>query len=116
MAESTDRNSRSDVPTIVDDTRSKNDPGDVDQVIAPGEESAKQITDEKADSFLVQWDGPNDPANPKNWSRPFRWYITALGGVAVLNATFASSAPSGIEGQLIREFNLSTIVAILTIR
>ncbi|CCO32469.1 putative MFS-type transporter C409,08 [Rhizoctonia solani AG-1 IB] len=119
MAESTDRNSRSDVestaPTIVDDTRSKNDPGDVDQVIAPGEESAKQITDEKADSFLVQWDGPNDPANPKNWSRPFRWYITALGGVAVLNATFASSAPSGIEGQLIREFNLSTIVAILTI-
>ncbi|CCO36176.1 putative MFS-type transporter C409,08 [Rhizoctonia solani AG-1 IB] len=121
MAQSTDRNSRSDVestaPTIVDDTRSKNDPGDVDQVIAPGEESAKQITDEKADSFLVQWDGPDDPANPKNWSRPFRWYITALGGVAVLNATFASSAPSGIEGQLIREFNLSTIgVASLDLR
>ncbi|CAE6450446.1 unnamed protein product [Rhizoctonia solani] len=119
MSSSNDRNSRSDVesaaPTIVDDNRSKNDPGDVDEVVAPGEESAKEIKEEKGDPFLVQWDGPDDPANPKNWSRKFRWYITALGGVAVLNATFASSAPSGIEGQLIKDFNLSTIVAILTI-
>ncbi|CAE6446657.1 unnamed protein product [Rhizoctonia solani] len=116
---STDRNSRSDLesaaPTIVDDNRSKTDRGDVDEVIAPGEESPEIIKDEKGDPFLVQWDGPDDPANPKNWSRLFRWYITALGGVAVLNATFASSAPSGIEGQLIKDFNLSTIVAILTI-
>ncbi|KAF8687127.1 MFS general substrate transporter, partial [Rhizoctonia solani] len=119
MSSSTDRNSHSDVesaaPTIVDDNRPNNDPGDVGEVIAPGEESAQEIKDEKGDPFLVQWDGPDDPANPKNWSRMFRWYITALGGVAVLNATFASSAPSGIEGQLIRDFNLSTIVAILTI-
>ncbi|KAB5589458.1 MFS transporter [Ceratobasidium theobromae] len=108
-------NSRSDVestaPTVVDEGPSS----DVDQVIAPGEEPAKQIQDEKKDPYLVHWDGPDDPANPKNWSRPFRWYLTALGGVAVLNATFASSAPSGIEGQLIKEYNLSTIVAILTI-
>ncbi|KAG8680413.1 hypothetical protein FRC11_002525, partial [Ceratobasidium sp. 423] len=119
MSSSNDRNSRSDVesvaPTIVDENRSKNDEGDVDEVIAPGEESPKQIKDEKGDAFLVQWDGPDDPANPKNWSRPYRWYLTVLGGVAVLNATFASSAPSGIEGQLIKDFNLSTIVAILTI-
>ncbi|KAH7317498.1 MFS general substrate transporter [Rhizoctonia solani] len=111
---STDRNSRSDLesaaPTIVDDNRSKTDRGDVDEVIAPGEESPENIKDEKGHPFLVQFDGPDDPANPKNWSRSFRWYITALGGVAVLNATFASSAPSGIEGQLIKEFNLLFVV------
>ncbi|ELU43026.1 polyamine transporter 1 [Rhizoctonia solani AG-1 IA] len=69
MSSSTDRNSHSDVesaaPTIVDDNRSKNDPGDVGEVIAPGEESAQEIKDEKGDPFLVQWDGPDDPANPK---------------------------------------------------
>ncbi|CAE7156491.1 unnamed protein product [Rhizoctonia solani] len=112
---SSNRNSRSEAdvestaPTIVDDNRSKNDLGDVDQVVAPGEETPQAIKDEKGDPYLVKWDGPDDPANPKNWSRAFRWYLTGLGGVAVLNATFASSAPSGIEGQLIKDFNLSTI-------
>ncbi|KAL5636342.1 hypothetical protein ACGC1H_004977 [Rhizoctonia solani] len=120
MSSSSKRNSRSDdvesaAPTIVDDNRSRNDPGDVDEVVAPGEGTPKELKDEKADPYLVKWDGPDDPGNPKNWSRLYRWYLTALGGVAVLNATFASSAPSGIEGQLIAEFNLSTIVAILTI-
>ncbi|CAE6425089.1 unnamed protein product [Rhizoctonia solani] len=121
MSSSSNRNSHSEgdvesaAPTIVDDNRSKNDPGDVGEVVAPGEETPQEIKDEKGDPYLVKWDGPDDPGNPKNWSRAFRWYLTALGGVAVLNATFASSAPSGIEGQLIKEFHLSTIVAILTI-
>lgn len=69
----------------------------------------------------------------QNWSRPYRWYITLLGGVLVLNAyvwywffllqcpyvglsrTFASSAPSGIARNLIKEFGFSTEVATLTI-
>ncbi|KZT02502.1 MFS general substrate transporter [Laetiporus sulphureus 93-53] len=57
----------------------------------------------------------DDPENPKNWSRAYRWYLTALSGLLVLNATFASSAPTGIAGQLIEYFSFSEEVATLTI-
>ena len=30
-------------------------------------EGSSQRQDEKSDSDLVDWDGPNDPANPMNW-------------------------------------------------
>ncbi|KAI0755190.1 MFS general substrate transporter [Daedaleopsis nitida] len=73
---------------------------------APGEKAE--------DPFEVAM-GADDPDNPKTWSPTYRWYLTMLGAVLVLNATFASSAPSGIVGQLIEHFSLSTEVAILTI-
>lgn len=38
---------------------------------------------------------PDDVENPKNWSAKRRWYITVVAIILVLNATFASSAPSG---------------------
>ncbi|EIW63711.1 MFS general substrate transporter [Trametes versicolor FP-101664 SS1] len=59
--------------------------------------------------------GPDDPDNPKTWSRPYRWYVTMLSAVLVLNATFASSAPSGIVPQLMAKFSFGTEVATLTI-
>ncbi|KAF8958850.1 major facilitator superfamily domain-containing protein [Flammula alnicola] len=66
------------------------------------------------DPFLVHFD-TDDPANPYLWSRAKRWYLTIASGVLVLNATFASSAPSGIIAQLTKEFHMSEIVAILTL-
>ncbi|QRW15487.1 major facilitator superfamily transporter [Ceratobasidium sp. AG-Ba] len=115
MPSSISRNSdiESSANTVVDEPQRRvdRDPGAVDEVVAPGEEPLNEVEQEKGDPFLVQWDGPDDPDNPKNWSRMFRWYLTILGGVTVLNATFASSAPSGVEGQLIEKFHLSTIGA-----
>ncbi|KAL1707414.1 major facilitator superfamily domain-containing protein [Schizophyllum commune] len=69
---------------------------------------------EKTDSFLVLFDD-NDPENPQNWSRLKKWYLTMFGGVLVLNATFASSAPSGVIMQMMEEFTFSREVATLTI-
>ncbi len=37
------------------------------------------------DNFEVRFD-PGDPENPYNWSRPQRWYLTALAGLLLLNA------------------------------
>jgi hypothetical protein len=61
----------SSAPTVVDEPKSR-DGGAVDQVIAPGEESPQDVQQEKADPFLVQWDGPNDAANPKVSRMPRR--------------------------------------------
>ena len=37
------------------------------------------------DSFEITMN-PNDPDNPKTWSRPYRWFVTMLAAVLVLNA------------------------------
>lgn len=41
---------------------------------------------------------PDDIENPHNWSNPRRWYVTICSVLLVVNATFASSAPSGCFG------------------
>lgn len=38
-----------------------------------------------AESNLVTWDGPDDSANPKNWSVSFRWVLTGLCCLATTN-------------------------------
>ena len=42
------------------------------------------------DSFEVIMQ-PDDPDNPKAWSRPYRWFVTMLSAVLVLNAYVLSS-------------------------
>ncbi|KAF7436660.1 hypothetical protein PC9H_003493 [Pleurotus ostreatus] len=77
-------------------------------------EPAIKVEAEIVDPFLVQFD-EGEAANPFNWSRLKRWYLTLASGLLVLNATFASSAPSGIVPQLMEEFHLGETVGILTI-
>ncbi|KDN53529.1 putative mfs-multidrug-resistance transporter [Tilletiaria anomala UBC 951] len=67
------------------------------------------------DQIVVHWEGEDDSENPKNWSRAYRWYLTALSGVLVLNSTFTSSAPSGILAMLEKDLHMSQEVATLTI-
>lgn len=57
----------------------------------------------------------DDIENPKNWSKTRRWYITLVGISLVLNATFASSAPSGCLAGISEEFGVSTVAAGLVI-
>ncbi|GLB36034.1 putative sugar (and other) transporter [Lyophyllum shimeji] len=66
------------------------------------------------DPHLVKFDDA-DPLNPKNWSNLRRWYLTMAGGILVLNATFASSAPAGGLQPLIEDLRMSHIAGVLTI-
>ncbi|KAK0464945.1 MFS general substrate transporter [Desarmillaria tabescens] len=66
------------------------------------------------DPFLVTLD-PDEPENPDSWSRLKKWSITILGGILVLNATFASSAPSGILPHLMEKYTFSEQVGVLVI-
>ncbi|WVQ95147.1 hypothetical protein IAU59_002241 [Kwoniella sp. CBS 9459] len=58
---------------------------------------------------------PGDRSNPKNWGVLYRWVLTGIAGLLVLNSTFASSSPSGIIQDMIEYFGFSQEVAILTI-
>ncbi|KAK5076180.1 hypothetical protein LTS08_002691 [Lithohypha guttulata] len=58
---------------------------------------------------------PDDIENPKNWSKTRRWYISIVSISLVLNATFASSSPSGCLVGIAEEFGVSIIAAGLVI-
>ena len=51
--------------------------------------------------------GPKDIENPKNWSKGRRWYITFVSVLLVVNATFASSSPSGCLESIAEELHVS---------
>lgn len=58
---------------------------------------------------------PNDIENPKNWSTTRRWLITVLAVLLVVNATFASSSPSGCLDSISQELGVSVEAAGLVI-
>ncbi|KAI3335786.1 major facilitator superfamily domain-containing protein [Ustulina deusta] len=58
---------------------------------------------------------PNDPENPKNWSKGFKWYITMVVATTCFVVAFASSIVTpDIEG-VADEFGVSYEVALLSI-
>ncbi|KAJ4398168.1 hypothetical protein N0V91_010395 [Didymella pomorum] len=66
------------------------------------------------DDGLLEF-GPDDRENPKNWSTARRWYITVVSVTMVVNATFASSSPSGTLESISRDLHVSTEAAGLVI-
>lgn len=58
---------------------------------------------------------PDDIENPQNWSILRRTAVTIAAVMLVMNATFASSAPSATLGSLSKDFHISTEAASLTI-
>lgn len=58
---------------------------------------------------------PGDIENPHNWSTPRRWVVTLSAVLLVMNATFASSSPSGCFPSIAEHFGVSMEAAGLTI-
>ncbi|KAI0010542.1 putative MFS transporter [Xylariaceae sp. FL0662B] len=46
---------------------------------------------ESAESYIVDWDGPDDPSNPRNWKMPFRMMHVALVSIFVLCSNLAAT-------------------------
>lgn len=65
------------------------------------------------DSNLVDWDGPDDPKNPQNFSRKRKWIITINMGLMAFCATFASSIFSSATVATSKEFGKSQEVMTL---
>ena len=54
---------------------------------------------------------PGDLADPSNWSTKRKCYITGVAILLVVNATFASSAPTGAIQGIIKDLDISNEVA-----
>jgi hypothetical protein len=49
---------------------------------------ASSVVEEKPtpdESILVDWDGPNDPQNPQNWSLSRKWWLVGLVAAVTFN-------------------------------
>ncbi|GAP90903.2 putative polyamine transporter 2 protein [Rosellinia necatrix] len=58
---------------------------------------------------------PDDPENPKNWSKAYKWYITMVVALTCFVVAFASSVITPDIDGVAEEFNVSTEVALLSI-
>ena len=62
-----------------------------DAALEPQVDAETLDTVRRYENDLVEFDGPNDPGNPRNWSRKIRLAITASMGMMTFVVTFASS-------------------------
>ncbi|CZR58483.1 probable fluconazole resistance protein [Phialocephala subalpina] len=65
------------------------------------------------DPNLIEWDGPNDPGNPMNFSVQKKWLLTGVMGSMTWTITFASSVFSTASLVVAKKYNVSTEVATL---
>ncbi|PYI14593.1 MFS multidrug transporter [Aspergillus violaceofuscus CBS 115571] len=76
------------------------------QNVEPSAEAGK-------DPNIVDWDGPDDPEYPPNWSELRKWTITIILGLMTVSVTFASSVFSAAAAVTAEQFGVSEEVMIL---
>lgn len=69
------------------------------------------VTDEK--TIKVEWDGDDDPENPKNWPFMYQFYFICQVGLLTASIYMGSAIYTpGVE-QVMNEFNISMTVGLL---
>ncbi|CAK7219796.1 Synaptic vesicle transporter SVOP [Sporothrix bragantina] len=58
---------------------------------------------------------PNDPANPKNWSKAMKWYCTLVVSLTCFVVAFASSVITADIAGVAEEFHVSEEVVLLSV-
>jgi hypothetical protein len=99
-------------PPSSHDNHNDND-NDNDLENAQSQSEPEKPTEKEKDPNLVEWDGPNDPENPQNFSRVRKWVITVVMSSMTMWITFASSVFSTATLVTAKEFNVSSEVMIL---
>ncbi|KAI5805604.1 major facilitator superfamily domain-containing protein [Peziza echinospora] len=69
--------------------------------------------DTLAATSSLDWDGPDDPANPYNWPLAKRWYGTVVPGLLCLLVSFSGSVYVPGIYEISTRFNVSLVVALL---
>ena len=75
--------------------------------------SEEEKIDVKKDPNLVDWDGPDDPDNPQNWTRSRKWVITVVLSIMSFSISFASSVFSTATAVTSEKFGVSNVVMTL---
>ena len=76
--------------------------------------SMSQHNDTTIASELVEWD-LDDPENPRNWSNPYKYWITFQLGMLALAASIGSSITAPAGNAIATYTNISNEVSVLSI-
>ncbi|KAF8215122.1 MFS polyamine transporter [Mycena galopus ATCC 62051] len=73
-----------------------------------------EVQNEKADDsdIVVDWEGPDDPLNPKNWSRKKKWAATLVVSSFTLISPVSSSMIAPASYQVAEHFGVTNDVVI----
>lgn len=66
-------------------------------------------------STIVDWEGPDDPLNPINFTETKKWVIMTTIGTATLACTCASSMVASTYEGMMEDFNISREAATLSL-
>ncbi|KAI0775003.1 MFS polyamine transporter [Trametes elegans] len=68
------------------------------------------------DVLIVNWEGPDDPQNPRNWTFKKKWAATAIVSAFTFISPVSSSMMAPASEQIAQQFGItnSTVIALLT--
>ncbi|KAH9853266.1 MFS polyamine transporter [Lenzites betulinus] len=68
------------------------------------------------DPLVVDWDGPEDPTNPKNWSIKQKWAVTLVVSSYAFLSPMSSSMIAPASNQVAQDFGVTdkTVIALFT--
>lgn len=80
-------------------------------------EIAKQVTSAagKTEDYKLVTFKIDDPENPKNWSKAYKWYITMVIAFTCFVVALASSVVTADLPGVMKSFNVSREVTLLTV-
>ncbi|KAJ7506741.1 MFS polyamine transporter [Mycena galericulata] len=82
---------------------------------APTIANVDVVNEKSDDDIIVDWDGPDDPLNPKNWSRKKKWAATLVVSSFTLISPVSSSMIAPASTQVAEHFGITNDVVIALI-
>ncbi|KAF9787003.1 MFS polyamine transporter [Thelephora terrestris] len=77
---------------------------------------AGSANENETNHFIVDWDGPDDLNNPKNWSFYKKWAVTGLASAYTFLSPFASAMSAPAASDIAEEFHIrSPVESVLTV-
>ncbi|KAJ5166738.1 MFS transporter cpaT [Penicillium canariense] len=107
---STPAASNQEIHQVDEDKRSTHGTVDVEQgpTTKIKENDAEQVNDGPRDPNIVDWDGPDDPDNPLNWTKKRKVLATVSIALITLLTPLGSSMFAPGVSQLVRDFNITS--------
>ncbi|KAF8877589.1 MFS polyamine transporter [Mucidula mucida] len=66
------------------------------------------VSEDYRDVVVVDWDGPDDPENPRNWPYQKRWRVTMAVSLFTFASTVTSSGIAPGSGKIAEEFGITS--------
>ncbi|KAI9060888.1 MFS polyamine transporter [Trametes sanguinea] len=92
------------------------DSQNADTTTLRAEEVTARAPKDNPDVYIVDWDGPDDPENPKNWTVRKKWAVTLVVSSYAFLSPLSSSMMAPAANQIADEFGVTSkpIIALFT--